>query len=230
MSGAESVPSPEDQDLGLNSFNEEVELLNRRKRNAAYMKFQAFTFTTAQQSYTIGASADFDVDSGVAPSRIEAAQLVQVADSPDSMIQLAVYNWQEYSRISMPALTATGPRAIYYEQKSANGVIYPYPAFPSTTSNQLRLWWPVQLATVALADIATEFTDLTPGAAGAIASKLAVRMWPMFAKKSDLAQLKAQARQDWSDFTAPNTSPPRISTTDGIQPSGGFSWRSRTWV
>lgn len=229
LGAADSAPGGEDNEFALSVYNGVLGQFNLRERKAYFMRHQSFTFTTARTSYTIGTSANsanFVVTAGDRPVKIERAQLVLVSTDPDTFWEVAVYNWPDYSLLTVPGLTSTYPFAIYYEPSVPNGVIYPYPTSPSETSNQLRLWWWNQLLTVAMADISSEL-DLPPGLERALTLRLAVALWLSFPKRTDLEELKRQERIAVADFESPNRPPPRISTTDGIQVPGGWSWRTR---
>ncbi len=235
IGAGETQPSAEDTEVFRIELNALLGLLNKRSKTAGYTQNQAFTFTLSQQSYTIGPASspnpDFIVQQGGRPVRIERAQLVLTDESPDVLLPVAVWNWPEYTQLSVPALSSQWPFGIYYQPSAPFGLIYPYPAFPTNTNNQLKLWWSVQLLTVATADLNTDITFMPEGSEGALASNLAFRAWSMFPKRSDYDAIAKQARRDWAEITSPNQPPPKISTTDGIQPGGSaFSWRSRQWV
>lgn len=234
LGAGQSQPSAEDTELGLDTFNEVCEQLNLRKRNSYFRRSQSFAFGTPRQSYSIGAAAgtpDFVVSSGGRPVKIEIAQIINTGTSPNSAISCAVLTYEEYVRyVSTPALTGQFPALIGYQPTTPNGTIWPYPAFPTQAGYKLDLTWWAQFDTVALADIGTALV-LSTGYRGGLAIKLAVKLWPSFAKRTDLEELKRQEREAWSDITAPNVPPTRMDTTDGIQSNGsGWDWRSRTWA
>lgn len=237
MGTGQTDPYGEDLEFAVNELNELVGQWNTRRRFAWYMRTQEFEFSTAQQSYTIGAAdnspvPDFVVDEGNRPQRIESAQLVLTGTDPDTLIPLAVWTWQQYSNISSPALASTQPMGIYYEPALPNGVIYPYPAFPTETTNKLKLWWWNQLLTMALTEITTELY-LPPGYERALALSLAVSMYPAFPKKSDLQELQRQMRVAVSDIQSVNVIPPYVDTSAGVNrygDGGNFLYTSRTWL
>lgn len=238
MGSGESAPGSEDTEYMVNELNELVGIVNKRKRFAWYMRQQEFAWTTARQSYTIGASTNspapnFSVTAGNRPVRIEAASLVLTDSSPDVDVPLAVWNWPEYSRVSVPALTGAFPYAIYYEPAAPNGVIYPYPAFPSETSNKLKLWWRNQLLTMSISEIATEL-NMAEGYDAFLASNLAVRAYSAFPKRTDIDRLERMARVDAAEIASVNVAPFIVEDSgDGIQSpkgGGGFLYQSRTWL
>lgn len=215
LSVGETSPQAEDLDVALSEFNGIVGEWNTRKRFAFFQRAEAFTFTTSKQSYSIGAAADtpdFVVSAGVRPARIEFAQLVLTAESPDAYIPIRVINVDQYQEISLPALSSDFPLTIYYKPTWPTGTIIPWPAFPTTVTNQLNLTWWNQLETVALADIATALI-LPFGYRRAIELATAVAcVIPFGAKRVDLEELKRQERIAIANIQSLNVTPPKMST------------------
>lgn len=229
--------SAENTEAGRVELNSIIGQRNTRGRYTRYIRSQEFTFTTARQSYSIGAtgdSPDFVVTYGNAPKRIEAAQLVLTNITPNDLVPVAVWNWPEYTQINVPALSSQWPYAIYYQPSqmpaSANGLIIPYPAFPSETSNKIKLWWQNQLITIATADLNSEII-LADGEERALTLTLAVALYFRFPKSSILPELKRQMREANADVQSVNVAPPKIDTTGGLNGGNGtFDYRSRQWT
>src|SRR3990167_4745382 len=233
LGAGETAPSGEDTEFLLGEYNDLLGQFNTRAKKAYFTRFQSFTFTTAQASYTIGTAANganFVVSAGDRPVRIEAAQIVLTDTTPNSFINIPVWNWPEYTLLALPGQSGSWPIAIYYEPATPNGIIYPYYASPTQTAYQIRLWWWNQLETVAIADIATTL-NLPPGLERALKLSLAEAAWLAFPKRTDLEESKRQARHARADFESLNAQPRQISSTDGIQTEGGtFDYRSRSWI
>lgn len=232
MGIGDSTPHAEDLEFALKKYNPLLGQFNTRRRKAYFERFQSFTFTAAQTSYTIGTSAnsaDFVVTSGDRPVKIDRAQVVLTDTSPDTFINIPVWNWPEYTLLALPGLTGEWPVGIYYAPETPNGIIYPYYASPSQTAYQLRLWWWNQFETVALADISTAL-NLPPGMERSLTLKLSEALSLAFPVRTNLDELRRQSRIAWADYESLNVPPPEISSTDGIQSGyGTFNYLSRTW-
>lgn len=232
LGAGNSAPGGEDTKLGLDTFNEIAEHLNLRRRSAFFLRNQSFPFGTARQSYSIGTSANsanFVVAAGDRPVKLELAQVVDTAVTPNVTITNGtVMDYLQYLRvINIPALMSTFPMIIAYQATVPNGTIWPYPAFPMQTSYQLNLTWWNQFDTVAIADISTALV-LPMGWRRGLAIKLAVALYPSFAGRTNFEELKRQERIIWADINSLNIAPPRIDSTDGIQSTGaGFNYISR---
>lgn len=236
--GAGQAASGEDTELALEVFNEIIGRFNTRRRKAYFMRFKSFTISTARTSYTIGhednsPTPNFTLTDaeGDRPVKIERAQIVFTDTTPDYFIEIPVFNWPEYAHLSMPGMTGQYPVAIYYAPETPNGIIYPYFSEPSQTANQIRLWWWNQFLTVDIADISTQL-NLPPGLELALKLELAVALWPMFPRDTNLEELKRQARVALNDYQSPNVPPPNMSSTDGVHTDfyGGWDYRTRDWL
>jgi hypothetical protein len=233
MGAGESSPAAEHTALALKMFNQLVGQWNTRKRLAFCQRTQSFAFTTAKQSYTIGATAnapDFIVSSGERPARIESANLVMTNGANDVLVPCTVILVDQYDEIAIPSLASSYPQVIYYQPSWPNGTIYPYPAFPTETSFELSLTWWQQLLAVALADIGSAISAPF-GYDRAFSLSLAIALYPMFPKRSDIEELKRQERMAIADISSLNVQPPKIGTTDGVQGDGVglFNYLSRTF-
>lgn len=242
VGAGQTVPYPEDTQLALDTYNGIVGQWNSRRKFAWYQQAQQFTFGTPRQSYTIGTAADganFVVQQGGRPEKIDFAQLVLTDTSPNTFIRMSVINSDQYQNIVVPALPSTFPLTLYYMRGappaspvgSQLGTIIPYPAFPSSTSYQLNLTWWIQLVTVAIGETLNPVM-FPQGCYRAITTTLAVALSLIFPIRTDLEELKQQMREAVSDFTALNVKVPHITTTDGINSpqNATFSWRSRQFI
>jgi hypothetical protein len=199
--------------LGLRHYNRMVEYL-AAQRLGWYEVNEAFTFSASQQSYTIGkagSGANFIMTAGgERPPKFDRAKLVLTAGSPDTEIVLPIYTVQEYSAIAQPAQSAAEPGVIYYVPDFPNGKLFPVP-YPTTTTNQLRLYWKNQLATVLVAAISTDI-PVPPGVQDALTWELLRRCAPAFGWTLTADQL-AMANSSWQVLiTMKNADPGYIST------------------
>jgi hypothetical protein len=241
LGAAETAPDPADTELCRRAYNRMVGQWNNRRRNSAFIQTQAFTFSTTKQKYTLGNSTnspapDFGLTGQDAPRQLEPyAQLVLTGSTPNINIQLAVINVDQYALNPIPTLTATIPATLWYQPSvqgtTPNATIWMWPE-PTTTSNQLQIWWRnqlVQLAAPPAADITTAIS-LPDGYEEALTLSLAEKLWLAFPKRTDLEELKRQARLARADIQTNNAPPPKISTTDGTHSSkaSGFNWLTRT--
>jgi hypothetical protein len=236
LGSGETAPSPEDTELCRRTYNRMVGQWNNRRRNAWQIQSQAFTFPSTKQSYTIGNSAntptpDFALTGQDAPRQLEPyAQLILVSSTPNVNLPLTVINVDQYQLITVPTLTAILPNTLYYQPGAPNGTIYLW-AEPTTLSNKLQIWFRtqlVQLAAPPAADITTAIS-YPDGLEEALTLTLAEKLWLAYPKKSDLEELKRQARLARADFQTNNAAPPKISTRDGAMTSraSGFNWLTR---
>lgn len=231
IGAGESSIGPEDGDICLRTFNRLVGQLNRRLRNANFIRQQQFTFTTSQETYSIGAAADspdFTVSSGGAPQRILSASVVYTNVTPNVRQQLAVINWDLGALITIPRLSSSFPNTLYYQPTFPNGTLRPWPSFPTETSFKLELYWANQFTTVAVADVAATL-DLPQGAEEALTLKLAEKLWLAYPKRTELEELKRQARLAMADWQSNNAPPPAIITDGGLNDSwsGAFNYSTR---
>src|SRR5687767_9447399 len=86
------TPSSNDRNLGLRQLNRMVQQWNLQRRFSYVVNHVAYTLTASQASYSIGPSGGNFTMAGVRPLRIERANLIRVADTPDTRIQLHVRN------------------------------------------------------------------------------------------------------------------------------------------
>lgn len=234
IGAAEPISGSEMTEFALSEFNGIVEQLNLRERNCYFSRVQEFTYATTKQTYSVGTAAnvaDFQVTDGDAPVRLKNARHVLIAALPNPVyIPMAVLDTiEQYQQLAVPALQSLYPQLCFYERTVANGSLSVYPV-PTQTSDKIELTWWNQLDTVAIADVATALV-LPQGFRRGLATKLALAMWPAYAKRTDLEELKRQDREVWADIQSPNVSPPKISTTDGVGAGAGtFDFRSRQWV
>jgi hypothetical protein len=118
----------EDLEFGRSKYNRMISDWATQRRTVFYIRNQAFTFTTSQQSYTFGPTGNFVPSSptiGTRPARIERANLVIVSSTPNLEVPLPVINTDSYADLSIPALSSTLPERHYYEQTVPNGTLYP---------------------------------------------------------------------------------------------------------
>jgi len=237
VGAAQAAPRAEDAELCRRTYNRMVGQWNTQKRFSSFIQEQSFTFAVARLSYTIGAAANvptpnFVVSSGNAPANIQSAQVVITGLSgPDVQLGLAIINQDQWTLITIPALPATFPNTLYYIRPGGgtlNGTLRPWPAFPTATSYKLNLSWWNQLGPVSATDLITQVA-LPDGYEEALTLTLAEKLYLSFAKRTDLEELKRQARLARADIQSLNVSPPKISTTDGVTSSraSGYNWLSR---
>jgi hypothetical protein len=239
LGAGETQPAPEDTELCRRAYNRMVGRLNSRRRNSAFIQTAQFAIGTTKQQYTLGNSAntptpDFGLTGADAPRELQPyAQLVLTGSTPNVNIQLAVIHVDQQALNPIPTLTATLMNTLWYQpppSNGANGTIWLWPE-PTTTSNQLQIWFRnqlVQLAAPPAADITTAIA-LPDGAEEMLTLSLAENLWLAFPKRTDLEELKRQARLARADFQTNNVPPPKISTTDGTHSSkaSGFNWLTR---
>lgn len=237
IGAAQSAPNAEDQEKCRRAWNRIAGQWNNRRRFSSFIQEESFPFGTSKASYTIGAAAnspvpDFKVSSGNAPANLmPGAQLVMTNVSPNVQLQLAVINQDQWQQISIPDLSATFPNVLYYVRPGGgtlNGTIRPWPAFPTSVTFQLDLSWWNQAVPMLAADVTTPVA-LSDGLEEALTLTLAEKLWLMFAKRADLAELKSQAREARANYQSPNVPPPLIDTTGGADDGrgSGFNWKSR---
>lgn len=230
MGAAESTPSGEDGELCRTTFNRMMGQWNTRGRNAYFIRQQSFAFSVARETYSIGTaanSANFVVTAGARPAKILSAQLVMTDVDPPVQINMAVINQDQYQLITIPELASQFPNILYYQPTFPNGTIRPWPAFPTETAFELNLQWWNQLLTVAVADVGTELS-LPDGYEEAAVMSLAEKLWLAYPKRTNLDELKRQARRARADIQGLNISPPKINTTDGLDsPMPTFNWITR---
>ena len=210
---AQSSPNGEDTDLGLTHYNRMISYLAAMGLGW-YEVNEAFTFSASQQSYTIGPSGgspNFTMTAGgVRPPKFSRAKLVLTSGSPDSEYDLPIYTVQLYEDIVQPAQSAALPEVVYYQPTVPNGTLWPVP-YPTTTTNQIRLFWKSQLASVAIAAISTSI-DMPPGWEDALTWDLLQRLSSAFRRPLTEYQI-LMANASWNVLlTTKNADPAYIST------------------
>lgn len=225
--------APEDIELARVKFNRMLGQWNLRQRMAYFIRTQAFTFSTSAQSYTLGTAANgatFQILAGTQrPIKILRAKLVLVASTPDEEIELPVINLDQYANIPAPALSSTVPTRLYYQPTFPNGTLWPVP-YPTTTTNQLRLFFYNQLLEVAVADITTN-VDMPPGLEDALTLSLSEALCLPFRKKVS-ADLRLQASKARALYGSINVTPPLVGTdypASRVRPlinprTGNYQW------
>ena len=213
IGAADGSPEAEDAALCLSHYNRMIGYLAARQLGW-YEVNEAFTFSASQQSYSIGpagSGADFIMTAaGVRPPKIDRAKLVLTAGSPDTERVIPIYTVQIYEGIVQPARSAAEPLAVYYQPTFPTGTLWPVP-YPTTTSNQLRLFWKNQLAEVAVAAISTDI-DMPSGVEGALTDELMKRIAPAF-RKTIGAERLMMAADSWTVLlTLKNADPAYIQT------------------
>ena len=214
MGIGESAPSGPDTALCLSHYNRIISRWSAQGKMSYYERTQAFTFTTSQQSYSIGptgSGADFIFSGGVRPARINRAKLILTASTPDSELELPVIFKQVYESIDIPAQSGTQPYCVYYQPTFPTGTLWPVP-YPTTTSNQLRLFWDAQLEIIAMADISTDIS-MPPALEDALTYTLEERLCiPFGIPVSD--DLKVQAHGARQVYSQSNDCDPALISTD----------------
>ena len=221
----DAAASGGDLDKGLNHYNRIISRWQALGRMSYFEFSQSFAFAASQQSYTLGitgSGADFIITGagvGVRPPKINRAKLVIVATTPYGEIDLPVIYKQEYESIPAPTLTATQPYELYYKPTYPNGTLFPVP-YPTVTTNQLKLYFGSQLATVAVADLSTSI-DMPPALEDALTYTLEERLCVAYGKAipDDLKNLAHGARQVYSQL---NDADPAFIGTDLLGQSGTY--------
>lgn len=223
MGSAEAAPYAEDTELCLTHYNRIVSRWAAQPEMSYFEFSQAFTFTTSQQSYTLGmtgSGADFIITgagSGVRPPKINRAKLVLTASSPDYEIDLPVIFKAQYETIPNPAQSGQ-PQVLYFKPTFPMGTLYPVP-YPSVTTNQLKLYFGAQLQTVAIGDIGTNI-DMPPALEDALTFTLEERICIPFGKKVP-DELKIQANGARQIYSQLNDGDPAFIST-AIERGDGY--------
>lgn len=225
VGAGQTNPSAENTEWGLGHFNDIIEQLAANGLGW-YDVNELFAFGTSKQSYTIGpaaSGADFIMTApGTRPPAFSRAKLVVTAAAPVSETVIPVIPVQVYSSVFNPAASSGTPSAIYYEASVPLGRLWPVP-YPTTVANGLRLFWKVQLATVAIASINVNI-DLPQAVRAAL-------RWELFRRclrgKPITAEQKLTCYRTWQVLvTMKNADPVLISTA--IPGSGGGSINPNT--
>jgi hypothetical protein len=190
--GAGQTISTADQTFGLVELNDMIDQWRVRKSYVVYYTHNSYAFTTSKQYYSIGRdSADFDADR---PVKILRANLIRVADDPDSRIPLHVMELDEYASIPLPMTEGAEPDRLYYQETYPNGTLWPWP-YPTDTAaalaNELELFTWSYLESFATSDTSV---DLAPGYKDAITWSLAERFCIPYGVDTSIALVR-QARR-----------------------------------
>jgi hypothetical protein len=228
----QSAPDANDQAIALREYNQILGQMNLRRRNAYFIRTQAWAFSTARDSYSIGASTDspnFAVTTGGRPTELLDAKIVMTDTTPNIELDCQLWTFQQYkNQINIPTLASSFPRGIYYQPTTPNGTIFPYPSNPTKTSYKLQLSWSDQMLEVAIADISTA-VRFSMGQERFLTLELAMALSLIFPIRTNLDELRRQRREAKADYQVQNQMSKVISTTDGMTSgsASGWSWISR---
>lgn len=205
-----------DQALALGELNDIIGLWRAQKCFIPYQSLVSFAFVTSKTAYTIGESgADFNTKR---PIRIEAANLIRVADNPNSRVPLRVIEIDLFNRIPVQAQSGPEPQAVYYKATVPNGTLYPWP-YPENTVTavlnklELQVW-------ADLTSFATAATtvDLADGYEQALKLTLAVKLAYIYHAELP-PRLETEAREARSVIMANNEDMAIVSACDSGLPS-----------
>jgi hypothetical protein len=225
-----ATPDGRNTATGLKHYNRMVGQI-AALRLGWYEVNEAFTWTTSQQSYTIGKSgsgANFIMTAGgERPPKIDYAKIVLTTGAPDQEYRIPVITVQRYAAIPQPAQSALQPVVIYYQPTFPNGTLWPVP-YPTATTNQLRLFWKSQLATVLIATIAADI-PMPPGVQDALTWEMERRLAPAFGLTLTQDQ-KDMAYTAWQTLlTMKNSDPAYIGTNIlGANERTRWNWNPNT--
>ena len=214
LGAADSAPNDEDNALGLSHYNRIIDRW-RAQGKMSYFEFsQSFPWAASQQSYTLGpvdSGADFIITgagSGVRPPKINRAKLVL---SGGYEIDLPIIFKREYQSWPLPTTESGQPLRLYYNPSFPTGTLYPVP-YPTSLTDELKLYFGSQLATISMDDIGTDI-DMPPALEDALTLTLTERLCIPFQKPvtQELKTAAFGARQVYSQL---NDADPAFIGTD----------------
>jgi hypothetical protein len=192
--------------LAQRRLNALLDAWKTARRYAYVINDVSYTLTTSKASYTIGrgSGADFTADR---PVKLERANLIRVADDPDSRWPLEVIEVALYADIPVPADTAEEPSVIYFQPTFPNATIRPWPT-PTVVTNKVELFTWNQLSAISNLSTALSFP---PGYYLALMYSLAEDLSGPMSKpiSNDLARKARNAR---ALIASLNSKPPRITS------------------
>lgn len=230
---ADSAPSGEDTELALGHYNRIVQRLTAQQLGW-YEVNEAFAFGVSQQSYQLAPSGTTPASgvfvmtaTGVRPPKIDRAKLVLSASSPATEYELPIITVGQYWKIVQPAQSALLPQVVYYQPTFPNGTLWPVP-YPTQTTNQLRLFWKNQLATVAIGDISANI-DMPPGVEDALTWELMRSVAGTFGRTLTEDQ-RLQAMESWKVLLTMKNADPAYIGTDirGAAEKTAQNWNPNT--
>lgn len=215
--GEGQTPNNADSQRGLRILNRLCEQWSIIRQFATTRTLSTFSWAASQSSRTIGPTGNFVLT--MRPIEILGATWIDTSSTPNVRIPVDVYPYSEYSKLSIPLLTATIMMELYYSPDTPNGTLYAYPTPTVTRSMVLEtLTFFSTFATLATS------ADLAPGYEAAIIGAL-IEQFSITWKRplADLAALKARdARTFIKDL---NSKPPTISTDElngDVDTSGSY--------
>ena len=170
--------------------------------------------TLPQYWFTIGPhsvdpTTDFDAPR---PTRIERANLLLESSSPASRVPLTIYDDQQWSDQTVPALGTTIPTSIYDDYADPVSKLYVWP-YPTVTQNQLELFVWNQISRFSAI---TDTFQMPPGYEGAFMLTLSERLCAGIKPvPPDVAAAATKAR---AAVRSLNSQAPKMSTTDSGMP------------
>ncbi len=229
VGGDQGALGADDTATALFEFNQLIGQWNTKRRLGSFERREAFTFSVARASYTIGNAADSPhfVTTGGRPINIHGASVVDTDNTPNLEIPIGIIPDAAYDLLSLPMMSSGYPTGINYRATYPNGTIFPYPSYPSNLTWKLRLFWWDQLSRIDLADIANPLL-LAEGAERALVCTLAEALYLIFSARTPYEIIEKQARAARADFMVWNSKPPNL-TVDPLGTSGhsGFNYLSR---
>lgn len=168
-------------------LNAILDSANADRLNIFTISNASYNLTAGQQSYTIGASGNFNT---TRPQKIESANLIL---SGNLRQPLKLINDQQFASIKLQSVQSTIPQYLYNDGNYPLSTLFLYPV-PSANL-QLELWTWQLLSQIT--DI-TATASLPPGYADFLRFRLAVRLAAEWGKplRPDVVELANQAERN----------------------------------
>ncbi len=206
--------------MGLLGFNRRISQWNTRRPFGSYEYTEVFTLPTSENSFNIGAAADFPdivITGGIAPNQIDSAKRV-TSDVPPVETPIPVLTFQQWDALRIPGLITNLTVAVYLQTLPKLPLLWCY-GFEA--GQKLRLSWRNIMASVAVGAIATTI-DFQDGYEDALILTLAEDLSGPF-QKPITPDLMRRARESRLNIMGLNGKPEVIASDYQTKGRPGYS-------
>lgn len=206
LASGETASSSELTD-GLSVLNSMLDSWSTENLLILSNSIEEFDLVSGQQSYTIGASGNFNTSR---PVRINNATLKYTNTTDQQEIPLEIINLDQWSQIDIKSLQSGEPRKLFYNPTFPLATIY---IWPKPTTNHKIVLYTEKLLT-SYTNLSNSLS-LSPGYLKAVRYNLAVDLAPEYGKSVPPEILKG-AEESKSHIMRLNTKPELMQMDDAV--------------
>lgn len=213
---AGEVPTAGEQSDGFQALTNMLDSMSNERLVIYSIVREVFGLTAGQQSYTFGATGNFNSSR---PQKIERAYIQVSGTNPIAEVKVSVLNEAQYADLVVKTVTSTIPIGLYNDDSNPLANISFWPV-PSVNLNcVLWSWKPLS----SFAAINTTIT-LPPGYLRMLIYNLAIELAPDYGRTPQDTVI-AIALQSMKNIKKMNSKPIYLSMDAALgSPKGAFNW------